>query len=474
MKKLFIFLFAAIIAVSCQSQSNDIWKNAQISYTKGVVPSWTPTLKANEVAIDTSTGYWYEWVWDSNMTTGSWTHSGFRMQTISGCSAPAYTPGKYQSLLVINNCDSLYYYRSGAWRHLNAGGVSGVAWGDITGTLSNQTDLQSALDGKLGTAASFGGDASGTYDNLQISTGVVGPTELASTSVTPGSYTAADITVDADGRITAAANGSGGGTPGGSTTQIQYNNSGAFAGSANLTFNGSQLGVGGAAFNRLINLYDASNTPYISYQDAATGTTVNDGYVTGLNGSNFLIYGFENSEIRMSTNKIQRFVVGTSAVQVQNAYLSVSGDISQSGTTSSPANFNTTASSARVGISSGGNSGVGLKISGSLKYSIATYQSGSGNYDFTFFNDQTGNVAMFIDGDNNNIGLSTSTPAASAKLDITSTTSGFLPPRMTGTQAEAIASPAEGLMIYSTDGSGSTITSKGWWGYDGSAWVKLN
>jgi hypothetical protein len=66
------------------------------------------------------------------------------------------------------------------------------------------------------------------------------------------------------------------------------------------------------------------------------------------------------------------------------------------------------------------------------------------------------------------------TPAASAVVDITSTTQGFLPPRMTGAQAELIGSPAEGLMVYSTDGSGTTITSKGWWGYNGTTWVKLN
>ena len=34
---------------------------------------------------------------------------------------------------------------------------------------------------------------------------------------------------------------SGGGSPGGSTTQVQYNNAGAFAGSANMTFNGTTL-----------------------------------------------------------------------------------------------------------------------------------------------------------------------------------------------------------------------------------------
>jgi hypothetical protein len=62
----------------------------------------------------------------------------------------------------------------------------------------------------------------------------------------------------------------------------------------------------------------------------------------------------------------------------------------------------------------------------------------------------------------------------SAILELESTVKGFLPPRMTGAQAEAIGTPAAGLMVYANNGNGVTITTTGWWGYDGATWVKLN
>jgi hypothetical protein len=49
-------------------------------------------------------------------------------------------------------------------------------------------------------------------------------------------------------------------------------------------------------------------------------------------------------------------------------------------------------------------------------------------------------------------GIGTTTPNASAKLEIASTDKGLLIPRMTSTQKGNITSPANGLLIYQTDG----------------------
>lgn len=85
----------------------------------------------------------------------------------------------------------------------------------------------------------------------------------------------------------------------------------------------------------------------------------------------------------------------------------------------------------------------------------------------------TPNNIMTVYGTNSNVGIGTTTPVASAKLEVSSTTSGFLPPRMTATQASAISTPAQGLLLFVTDTDG-TFTSVGWWGYNGSTWEKLN
>jgi len=64
----------------------------------------------------------------------------------------------------------------------------------------------------------------------------------------------------------------------------------------------------------------------------------------------------------------------------------------------------------------------------------------------------SGGVLGVIRHQGNQIGMGNNTTGdASALLTLTSTTKGFLPPRMTTTQKNAIATPASGLIVYDTD-----------------------
>ena len=67
-----------------------------------------------------------------------------------------------------------------------------------------------------------------------------------------------------------------------------------------------------------------------------------------------------------------------------------------------------------------------------------------------------------------NVGVGTNTPHASAALEVKDSARGILIPRMTATQRTSIASPADGLMVYQTDGS------KGFWYYDGTIWKNIS
>ena len=99
----------------------------------------------------------------------------------------------------------------------------------------------------------------------------------------------------------------------------------------------------------------------------------------------------------------------------------------------------------RLSITDDGKVGIGTE-------SPANQLTVAGNADFT-----------------GNVGVGVVTPAASAKLDISSTTQGLLPPRMTTIQRNAMSNPAEGLVIYNTSTKKPNYYDGAFWkNYDGS------
>jgi trimeric autotransporter adhesin len=76
-------------------------------------------------------------------------------------------------------------------------------------------------------------------------------------------------------------------------------------------------------------------------------------------------------------------------------------------------------------------------------------------------------LGTIVFADAQNVGIGTATPHPSAQLDISSTTGGFLVPRMTSAQRNAITSPAGGLLVFDTD------TNSFWYVASGVGWINL-
>lgn len=99
---------------------------------------------------------------------------------------------------------------------------------------------------------------------------------------------------------------------------------------------------------------------------------------------------------------------------------------------------------------------------------VGTYPS---NYKIASFNLNAVTKAS-IDKDggaqfSGSVQIGTTTVQPSAKMEILSTTQGFLPPRMTTTQRNAISSPAIGLLVYD-----NTLNNYSF--YNGTAWNSIN
>ena len=152
---------------------------------------------------------------------------------------------------------------SGTWGDTVNNAISQIVDVAVAGTQTISTDADITLTLTTGTAASTGltanssqyavilWTAGGTATRTitvpaQSKTYVVINKTSSTQSITIQGTTGTGVTVAAGTRAIVAWDGTnfvnvGGGSAGGSTTQVQYNSSGSFAGSANLTFDGTTL-----------------------------------------------------------------------------------------------------------------------------------------------------------------------------------------------------------------------------------------
>jgi hypothetical protein len=87
-------------------------------------------------------------------------------------------------------------------------------------------------------------------------------------------------------------------------------------------------------------------------------------------------------------------------------------------------------------------------------------------------------VVFFVFNSNAQVGIGTDTPNTSARLDVSASDKGFLPPRISLTSAtdnSTILTPATGLLIYNTATAGTipNNVSPGYYYWSGAKWISI-
>ena len=309
-----------------------------------------------------------------------------------------------------------------------AASAPAAAWGTITGTLSAQTDLNTALSGKVPTTRTL--TINGTTQDLSadrtftISTGIT----IGTTAITSG--TVGRVLFEGTGNV------------------VQE--------SANLFWDNTngRLGIGTNAPSGRIHVKNSIASEI--FKAESTIAALYAQFVSTDGAGEFGIYtdAFYFQPLSSLANGT-RFLNGANTVIMQ---LAQTGNVLINTTTDAGFKLDVNGTARVQGVLSAltsSTNGIVLRndlgtlsqidwVAGIARISLQR-TSGDGLNILT----SAGTFTMYTRSDGTLIGGSSSASlVASAQLQIDSTTKGFLPPRMTTTQKNAIATPVAGLIVY--------------------------
>ena len=276
------------------------------------------------------------------------------------------------------------------------------------GTTSSSTGIVNLKGTTSGTVALSVADTAGTWTM-----------KLPTSAGTNGYYLQTD---GLGNTVWAAGGGGGGGSPGGSNTQVQYNNLGAFGGAPGFTFDGTAtVGIGVASTtSATLNLYNASSANAVSLK---SGNNVSAWSMTlptdaGTNGYAMVTDGSGN----MSWSAIAAGTINTGVVGQLTYY---SGTNALSGTT--------TGTGVLTALGNNTNSASGVAVlNGSGVLAVAQGGTATGTAGIGAFNNITGYTASGATGT-----TSTNLVFSTSPTITTLTTSGNV--TATGTGARFLA-----------------------------------